>query len=192
MDRLKKIRKEKGIGNMKKKLNYSLSDSDLRHICGNDVKIIEYKDLDRYNDMYELLPNDKDHVIILVESKPNSGHWTCILRSGKSFQLFDSYGSKIQDELNFISRAMNHILGQSKGELDKLIDSVYDDDEVIYNKDRLQSESPDVATCGRWTAFVISMFKMGYDLPQILEIIENQIKETGLAPDILVCKWVNL
>jgi hypothetical protein len=97
---------------------------------------------------------------------------------------------KIQDELNFISKAMNRMLGQTKGELDKLIDSVDDDHEVIYNKDRLQAENPDIATCGRWTAFVINMFKMGYGLPEILEVIKNQVKETGISPDILVCKWV--
>jgi hypothetical protein len=190
MDRLKKIRKDRGLEQMKKKLGYSLSDSDLRRVCGQDLKIVEYKDLNQFENMYDLLPKEKDCVVILVESKPSSGHWTCILRNNHSFQLFDSYGSKIQDELNFISKAMNRMLGQTKGELDKLIDSVDDNHEVIYNKDRLQSENPDVATCGRWTALVVNMFKMGYSLPEILEVIENQVKETGMSPDILVCKWI--
>jgi hypothetical protein len=191
MDRLKKIRKEKGVENMKKKLNYSLSDSDLRTILGQDCKIVEYKDLDQFRDMNDLLPNEKDYVIILIESQPNSGHWVSISKANGVITLMDSYGCKLEDELNFISKAINRMLGQTKGELEKLIDSV-DDCDVIYNKTRLQSEDPMISTCGRWSCAWIQMFKLGYTLEEFLNIVSEQCKTTGLAPDILVCKWVNL
>lgn len=192
-DRLKTIRKNKGMESMKKTLNYSLSDADIRTILGHGAKIVEYKDLSNYEDMDDLLPNEKDYVIVLVESKPNSGHWCAITKGNGTITLFDSYGSKIQDELNFISKAMNRMLGQTKGELDRLIDSVPDHYEVVYNKDRLQAEKPDIATCGRWTSLFVTMFKdMNYDLHDFLEFIENQIKETGLPPDVLVCKYIPL
>jgi hypothetical protein len=190
MDRLKQIKKNRALESMKKTLEYSLSDSDIRHILGHDCKIVEYTDLDKYRDMNDLLPNEKDYVIILIESKQNSGHWTSIAKANKRFTLFDSYGCKLEDELNFISKAMNRMLVQSKSEIQNLIDSVPDDYEVIYNKTKLQEEKPDISTCGRYNCAWIQMFKLGYDLEEFLKIIEEQCKSSGLPPDVLICKWI--
>ena len=85
---------------------------------------------------------------------------------------------------------MNRMLGQTKGELEKIIKNVGDDYEVVYNKDRLQSKSEGVSTCGRWTCGYLSMFKMGYPLEEFLRIVNEQCKSTGLAPDVLICKWI--
>jgi len=192
MDRLKEIKKKKAIDGMKKTLEYSLSDSDIRHILGPDCKIVEYTDLDKFKDMNDLLPSDTDFVVILIESKQNSGHWTSIAKSNKRITLMDSYGCKLEDELNFISKAMNRMLGQSKSEIQNLIDSVPDDYEVIYNKTKLQAEKPEISTCGRYNCAWIQLFKMGYDLEEFLRIIEEQCKSTGLPPDVLMCKWIPL
>jgi hypothetical protein len=191
-DRIKQIRKNKALEQMRKTLEYSLSDADLRHILGNDCRIIEYADLDHFKDMDDLLPNEEDYVIILIESKPSSGHWTSITKSKGVITLMDSYGSKLTDELDFISRTMNRMLGQTKQELENLIKSVPDDHEVIYNKTRLQAENPSISTCGRWTAAWIQMFKLGYTLQEFLDIVEAQCKEHNISPDILVCKWIPL
>ena len=192
MDRLKEIKKNKAMESMRKTLEYSLSDSDIRHILGHDCKIVEYNDLDQFESMEDLLPNEKDYVVILIESKPSSGHWCSIAKANKRITLADSYGCKLEDELNFISKAMNRMLGNTKQELEKLIKSVPDDYEVIYNKTKLQSESPNIATCGRWTCAWIQMFKMGYDLEEFLRIVEEQCKSTKLPPDALICKWIPL
>jgi len=192
MDRLKQIKKNRALESMKKTLEYSLSDSDIRHILGHDCKIVEYCDLDQFESMDDLLPNEKDYVIVLIESKQNSGHWCSITKSNKRITLMDSYGCKLEDELNFISKAMNRMLGNTKEELEKLIKSVPDDYEVIYNKTKLQEEKPDISTCGRYNCAWIQMFKMGYELEEFLRIIEEQCKSTGLPPDVLICKWIPL
>ena len=86
VDRLKM----KHLDTMKEILNYSLSDSDIRSILGEDTKIIEYKNLDQYNSLHDLMPNDGDYCVILIESKPSSGHWTGMSLRDKTFTLFDS------------------------------------------------------------------------------------------------------
>ena len=55
-----------------------LSDSDLKQILGDDLKIIVYSDLSKLSNLRELLPNERDCVVILYEEKALSGHWTCL------------------------------------------------------------------------------------------------------------------
>ena len=191
-DRLKKIKKNKALEEMKRTLAYSLSDADIRHILGQDCRIVEYCDLDKFSSMDDLLPGETDYVIILIESQDNSGHWCAITKQNKVISMMDSYGIKLQDELNFISRAVNRMLGNTKEELEKLIKSCPDDVEVIYNKTPLQHQSPSICTCGRWVASYIQLFKLGYSLCEFLEIVQAQCEEYGVPPDVLVCKWVNL
>ena len=65
MDRLKKIRKNRALENMQRTLSYSLSDADIRHILGQGTKIIEFKDMDNFETIYDLLPNEKDFCVVL-------------------------------------------------------------------------------------------------------------------------------
>ena len=192
-DRLKQIKKKKALAELEKTLGYSLSDADMRTILGQDCRFIEYGDLDKFASMDDLLPNEGDYVIILIESTAeNTGHWCCITKGNKVISMMDSYGVKLQDELNYISRAMNRMLGNTKKELEDLIKSVPDDYEVIYNKTPLQHESPSICTCGRWCAAYIQLFKLGYSLCEFLEIVEAQCKEYNIPPDVLVCRWIPL
>jgi hypothetical protein len=187
MNKKKEIEK---MQKMQKMLNYSLSDSDIKSVLGDFAKIIKYSDLDRYKSLNELLPYNNDFVVILIESEHNSGHWTCITRRDNVFSLFDSYGCKLSDELDFISKSMNYLLGNTKKEMENLIKNTDDDCEVVYNKERLQSKSSTVATCGRWCCAYLSMFKMGYSLEEFLEYINKRCKESGLPPDVVVTKLI--
>ena len=184
----KKIRDE--IEVMKKKLNYSLSDSDLKSILGEDLRIIKYADLDQFKSLNELLPHNNSYLVILIESELNSGHWVCTSRRDDTFVLFDSYGCDLRTELDFISRAKNYILGNTKKELTDLIKNTEDSCEVVYNKERLQSKNSGVASCGRWVCAYLSMFKLGYNLEEFLEFIYKKCKDTGLPPDIIACQLI--
>lgn len=139
-DRLKKIKKNKALEEMKRTLAYSLSDADIRHILGQGTKIIEFKDLDLFKTIYDLLPNEKDFAIVLVEQKDNSGHWQLLLRDGNRIEQHDSYGCTLESELNFVSQAVNRMLGQSKKEFHDLMKTVNDEDEIVYNKARLHPD----------------------------------------------------
>jgi len=191
-DRLKKIKKNKALESLAQTLAYSLSDSDLKTILGHDCRFVEYGDLHNYT-MDTLLPNETDYVIILLETTgENQGHWMCITKLNKVISMMDSYGIKLQDELNYISRTLNRMLGNTKKEMEDLIQSAPDDCEVIYNKTPLQHQCSTVATCGRWCAAYVQMFKMGYSLCEFLEIVDAQCKEHNIPADVLVCKWISL
>jgi len=192
MNRLQKVRKNKALEDMRKTLAYSLSDSDIRHILGQDCKIIEFKDLDNFESIYDLLPKEKDFVVILIEQKDNSGHWTLLIRDKNRIEQHDSYGCPLETELNFISSAMNRMLGQSKQEFHALMKTVDDGDEIVYNKARLQAEDPSIATCGRHCCLRAMMFNLGYSLEDYLQFLEDQREETGLPIDVIVSKFVSL
>ena len=59
-----------------------LSDSDLRKIIGQDLKIILYRELSKISNLREMLSNERDCMVILYEEKELSGHWTCLAREG--------------------------------------------------------------------------------------------------------------
>jgi hypothetical protein len=191
-DRLKQIKKKKALAELEKTLSYSLSDADIRHVLGQDTKIIEFKDMDNYKSVYDLLPNEKDFVVILIEQKDNSGHWVLLLRDKNRIEQHDSYGCTLESELNFISQAMNRILGQSKKEFHDLMKTVNDEDEIVYNKARLQSENPAIATCGRHVCLRALMHNLGYSLEEYLQFLDDHHEETGLPIDVIVCKFVPL
>ena len=191
-DRLKKVRKNKALEDMKRTLAYSLSDTDIRHILGQDTKIVEFKDMDNYESVYDLLPKEKDFVIILIEQKDNSGHWVLLLRDKNRIEQFDSYGCTLESELNFVSAAMNRMLGQSKKEFHDIMKTVDEEDEIVFNKARLQSEDPSIATCGRHVCLRALMHNLGYSLEEYLQFLDDHHEETGLPIDVIVCKFVNI
>ena len=191
-DRLKKIKKNKALEEMKKTLGYSLSDADIRHILGQGTKIIEFKDMDMFKTIYDLLPNEKDFAIVLVEQKDNSGHWVMLLRDKNRIEQFDSYGVTLETELNFVSQAINRMLGQSKQEFHALMKTIDDEDELVFNKARLQSEDPTIATCGRHCCLRALMHNLGYSLEEYLQFLDDHHEETGLPIDVIVSKFVPL
>lgn len=191
-DRLKKIKKNKALEEMKRTLAYSLSDADIRHILGQGTKIIEFKDMDMFKTIYDLLPRKKDFAIVLVEQKDNSGHWVMLLRDGNRIEQFDSYGVTLETELNFVSQAMNRMLGQSKQEFHTLMKTIDDEDELVFNKARLQSEDPTIATCGRHCCLRALMHNLGYSLEEYLQFLDDHHEETGLPIDVIVSKFVPL
>jgi hypothetical protein len=192
MDRLKKINRNRAMENMKKTLAYSLSDADIRHILGQGTKIIEFKDMDNFETIYDLLPNEKDFCVVLCEMKDNSGHWQLLLRDGNRIEQHDSYGCTLESELNFVTAAMNKMLGQSKKEFHDLMKTVNEEDEIVYNKARLQAEDPSIATCGRHCCLRALMHNLGYSLEEYLQFLEDQREETGLPIDVIVSKFVPL
>ena len=64
------------------------SEADFKRYFDMEGKILTYEDLEKYNSIEELLPDEKDFKIILTETKPNSGHWTTIQRRGNKIIYF--------------------------------------------------------------------------------------------------------
>ena len=92
-----------------------LSNKDFnKYLNGASDKVVKYADLDQFESVYDLLPEKHDFRIILIEQRLNVGHWTLILRCDKMITFFDSYGYGPIQNLNFISKKMNKILGQER------------------------------------------------------------------------------
>jgi len=179
-------RKEAVINYYKKMLDQMISDVDFKRWLGEGCKIKKYSELKDYTTIYDLLPNEKDFVIILTEEKKNQGHWCCLLRNKDKFEWFDSYGVKPDGELKFIPLMVRRWLGQDEYDLSRLLEPV----KYEYNKKKLQNLQDGINTCGKWCIARILMFQTGHTLDEFLEKCKEKKDETGKPYDILVCDWI--
>jgi len=184
------------LNEVKSRLGYSLSDSDLKTYLGSDIDnhIIKYSELNKYNDIDELLPNNRSFKIILIESEYNKGHWVCIMRyidknNIDTIEFFNSYGNKPLSELNFVKSCVNFLLGQHSDLLKKLLDK--SNKRIIYNKKRFQKYSNKINTCGRHVVSrIISMKKLMMDLDEYIDYMEKAKEFYDADSDIVVSIFI--
>jgi hypothetical protein len=174
-----------------KDIQYFITNFDLESKFPH-CKIVKYADLDQYESIYDLLPNQIDFCFILTESKYNVGHWTALIRDGSNFEYFDSYGDSPKSILDFIPKYMNKQLGNSwSADLGKIIGSIKKSDKFLYNKYPFQQELQDVNTCGRWVIIRVSTFlKESMKNKQFLSFIKKQQKKVKRPLDEVVCMLV--
>lgn len=165
---------------MEYKLDYPLSDSDILSLV--NTNIIDYKQLYDVKDIKDILKNGS--CIILYETSPHVGHWTCLKENGDTIYFFDSYGLLIDDEFNFISKAfIKNNYYNDKTRLRKLL--YYSDYKNIeYNEKQLQSKNGNVSTCGR---YCVLFAKYNNTLDEFVEILSSQRE----SPDEIVLKLTN-
>lgn len=137
--------------NIKQEVARSLSDTDIKRFLKNKTKIIQYSELNKYNNIDDLL-KPYGHVILLYMTAKNYGHWTLIMkREPNEIHFFDSYGYKPDEEFKFIDNEFRAASNQIyKKIVDMLYNSPYD---ITYNEYKLQGKSTkkqQISTCGRW------------------------------------------
>ena len=184
---------KKQIAEVTERIGKPMSDSDLDKYTGvKATDIIKYSDLDEYKTIDDLLPTNKSFRIILLEESYNEGHWVAIMKYGNTVEYFNSYGTAPDYDWRFINRMVRVVLGQSTNELTRLMKQA---DEVgyeaIYNKRDFQKHSPEVQTCGRWVVLRIEMMRMGYDLKQFIEFIDDLCEKTKQSTDFVVSLLVS-
>lgn len=181
--------KKEVIEHYKKELERMFSNSDIERWLGNDC-IIKYSDLAEYPTINDLLPNDKDFKVILVESSVNQGHWVCIMKYGDIIEYFNSYGTLPEYDFKFIPTMVKHLLGQGGNILSKLLKTKDKGQKVFYNKKKLQTINDNINTCGRWCVARCLSMKIGWELDDFINKVEEKMEETGKPSDILVCDWI--
>ena len=67
-------------------IKYFVTNFDLESAFPH-CKIVKYANLDKYQHIYDLLPNRIDFCFILSESKYNQGHWTALIRNDKNSNI---------------------------------------------------------------------------------------------------------
>ena len=157
-----------------KDIQYFITNFDLESKFPH-CKIVKYADLDQYESIYDLLPNQMDFCFILTEAKHNEGHWTVLISNGSYFEYLDSYGDSPKSILDFIPKYMNSRLGNSwSQDLGKIIKSIKKTDKFLYNKFPLQQEMEGINTCGRWVILRVATFlKESLDNKQFVSYIKG-------------------
>lgn len=146
------------------------SDTDLRNATYNRVKIIDYDGLKNYSDIDELLPHPKSAFILLYEDSPNSGHWTAVGRDkNNNYWFFCSYGSDVDEPLNWVPINVRNKLGSGQKHLSRL----FNNREVFYNQTPFQNEKSNEAVCGDFVAFIINKVLSGKTFEQSLNDLER-------------------
>lgn len=177
----------------KDKISYFISNIDI-NVYFPDCKIVKAAELDKYKDIYELLPNKLDFAFILVEQEPNKGHWQLLLRNQNEFSFFDSYGDKPTTILNFIPKYMNRYLGNEYDkDMGHILKSIKKGDKLIINKTQLQSNLDGVNTCGRWCIARANLsMTANMNNAKFVSYIKQQQKQTKLMLDELICALITI
>lgn len=171
----------------KNSINYSVSNFDIEKYFG-DGHIIKYSDLSKFDNIDSVF-NGNSFVIILIESKPSSGHWCCLLRYKNTVEIFDPYAGTIDNELKYISKAMREKLGEDEPVLTKLLKN--SKHKVVVNKYDFQSENDGINTCGRHCILRILMFICGgMELQEYIKWFKNSAKKLKISNDNFVVKLI--
>ena len=126
------------------------SSQDILEGVEGQTKIIKYSDIHKFRNINELL-SPYGSAVILYQTAPNYGHWTCIHLNGDTLEFFDPYGKKIDTQLNHIDDKFRIQSNQDYPYLSKLmLESPY---KLTYNNKQLQKQNNDVSSCGRHCTF---------------------------------------
>ena len=148
---------------------------DIRNLVGG-VNMVKFSDLDEYKTVEELLPKQKDAIVIFWEIESiNVGHWTCLCRLNQTYIFFDSYGNTLQEDFSYIPKSLRSQLGIDKDYLKELLKGKH----VITNHVDFQKMKDGVDTCGRFVAIFLYIFKRGYSLVDFQKIMKKNLVRNG-------------
>lgn len=178
----------------KKKLkhieNQPMGDDTIKTYLPN-AKIITYPELSKYETIEQLLPKNKDYVIILYLQRENDGHWTAVYNDDNVINFFCSYGSSPSTPLNWTSPEQKIILNQQIPYLDILLSKTKKN--VLYNPiDYQNKNNNDIATCGRHIVMrILTFLKHHMDLNQYLKFMNKLRKVEKKTYDEVVSEYVD-
>lgn len=126
----------------------ALSNYEINDILKDKTKILTYKALPQFNNINQILEPYKNFIMLYM-SKPNYGHWCCVLKHPDRIEFFDPYGGKNtpDEELNMINDEVKGITNQDYPYLSQLLyNSGYP---IEYNDHQFQEHGQGINTCGR-------------------------------------------
>jgi len=156
----------------------ALSNKEIINKLDGKTNVIIYPELTGVRRIEDILVNDS--VVILYETRPNVGHWVCIIKRGKILEFFDSYGIFPDKEKKYINKEYLKESGQENNMIIQLLIEASKRYKIEYNNYRLQVKSGDVATCGRHVISRILLKNLNID--QFNRLMRG-FKQYGLTPD---------
>jgi hypothetical protein len=173
-------------------ISKSLSGQDIsKSLSGQDIldnvkcNLTQYKDVNKYKTIDELLGKYKKCVILYHTSK-NYGHWTCLYEYNGTIFFFDSYGFTPDDELKFLHKDLKKELNSNHRYLTKLLYT--SNKPVEYNEYQLQERKIGVNCCGRWCIERLKYPEISVD--DFYKIFKDASKYINM--DELICLLVKL
>jgi len=122
-----------------------LSKDDIQHIVGKPILFYVYDDLehiDNYRDFFK----GYNLILILYRTEKYVGHWVCIKKIGNKVMFFDSYGFKVDEELEWVPIHYH-------ANLSRIL--YYSPFTIEYSQYKLQADREGVNDCGRWCALFL-------------------------------------
>lgn len=173
-----------------------LDDSQMRALCGPGTKIVLNGELEKYNNIDELLPKDTD-CFILLYGPPSQGHWVLVARYGNTIEYFNSYGGEYGsiDECTrwYEDMPAEKLEGGGTPYLHGLLEKDKDKYEILYNVYPFQDlRNMSISTCGRWCALRWKAIQDGISLENFIKIIKDVGHMTKMSNDEIVADLVPL
>lgn len=160
---------------MERVKEYSLSDSDIRKILGDDIKIITYPMLGNMSSIDEAFDSKGRSVMLVPNVSPTMGHWVAMIDRGNSIEFFDPYGDAPEEQKDGLSQSKLQALDIDQPFLTKLLRA--SGKPVYYNTKAFQSSGRDVATCGRH-----AVSRLLY-APYSIDKYDACLRQSKLSPD---------
>ena len=155
---------------------YALSDGDIRKLLGNGIKITTYPDLENIDRIDELFDKHGRAILFVPQQNEQQGHWTALIKRGKTIEFFDPYGEPPEAQKDTLSESHLEQMKMNEPLLAELLTN------NPYNKEQLQELKNDVNTCGRHAVARLLYHK--YPVQKYREII----KQSRMSPDEFVVK----
>lgn len=159
---------------------YALSDDDIRKLLGSGIKITTYPDLEKMQSIDQMFDRYGRAILFVPQQNEQQGHWTCLIKRGRTIEFFDPYGEPPDAQKDTLSEAQLEKMKMNEPLLhDLLVNNPY---KIIYNKVQLQQLRDNVQTCGRHCVARLLFSK--YPIQKYRE----HIKVSRLSPDDFVVK----
>tara|TARA_R110000782_G_C14627227_1_gene393976 strand:+ start:121 stop:669 length:549 start_codon:yes stop_codon:yes gene_type:complete len=155
-----------------------LTDSDILDITRNKTNLMVYEDLEKYNDINDVLGEHGACIILFQTKSATEGHWTLIFRSSpKTLTFFDPYGIPVDSEIKLSPFQLRIHEGKEVPHLSHLINqSEY---KLLQNTTRYQQIFKNIADCGRHCCVRLLFRK--YSPTRYKKFILNSFE--GMNPD---------
>jgi len=186
----------KKIGGFKEeieeKIEDPLDDSEIREYLP-DAKIFTYKELSKYKNINQLLPNPIDYAIILYLDEPSKGHWTAILKYNNKIEMFDPYGIKeLDEELDWVPCTERIKLGVAIPYITRLFNSIKKPQKGILSTFEYQDDHYNVNTCGRHVVYrILKLLNNNMNIDEYYKHMKKLRKEFNLTYDEIVSTNIN-
>ena len=154
---------------------YALSDGDLRKLLGDNIKVLNYPDLEGMRDIDDMFDSQGRVVLLYPNAAPTVGHWVCLIRRKDRIEFFDPYGEAPEDQKDDLPRSQLEALDIERPLLMNLLRG--SGLPVFYNSHSFQSKRGSVATCGKHCA--VRLFYAPYSLSKYKSIIDK----SGMSAD---------